>query len=129
MRNLVLLILMAFPALYGQPDTLGVGVYPGDPSENFAPASRLDQTYRNLALDRPAYQSSSYDYNLTAQLITDGIKDTNLPRWVAVSSSQQGELPRNEREYLLDHNWLTGVSLKGTRACACHSPLRLDGPP
>jgi hypothetical protein len=114
MRNLVLLILMAFPALYGQPDTLGVGVYPGDPSENFAPASRLDQTYRNLALDRPAYQSSSYDYNLTAQLITDGIKDTNLPRWVAVSSSQQGELPRNEREYLLDHNWLTGVSLKGT---------------
>ena len=58
----------------------------------------MDQTYRNLALHRPAYQSSSYDYNLTAQLITDGIKDTKLPRWVAVSSSEQGVLPKNERE-------------------------------
>jgi hypothetical protein len=93
--------------------TLGVGVYPGDPKENFAPVSRLDQTYRNLALHRPVYQSSSYDYNLTAQLITDGIKDTRLPRWVAVSTSQQGDLPKNEREWLLDHNWVTGVDLKG----------------
>ena len=52
--------------------------------------AHLDQTYRNLALHRPAYQSSSYDYNLTAQLITDGIKDTRLPRWVAVSTSETG---------------------------------------
>jgi hypothetical protein len=29
------------------------------------------QTYRNLALHRPAYASSRYDYNLTAQLVTD----------------------------------------------------------
>jgi beta-galactosidase/beta-glucuronidase len=106
---------MAFPTLHGQQYTLGVGVYPGDPRENFAPATHLDKTtYRNLALHRPAYQSSSYDYNLTAQLITDGIKDTKVPRWVAVSSSEQGVLKKNEREWLLDHNWLTGVSLKGT---------------
>jgi len=105
---------MAIPVLNAQQYTLGVGVYPGDPTENFAPASHLDRTYRNLALHRPAYQSSSYDYNLTAQSITDGIKDTQLPRWVAVSSSEQGELKKNEREWLLDHNWLTGVSLKGT---------------
>ncbi|MGA3042280.1 MAG: discoidin domain-containing protein, partial [Bryobacteraceae bacterium] len=104
---------MLSPALHGQQYTLGVGVYPGDPKENFAPASHLDHTYRNLALHRPAYQSSSYDYNLTAQLITDGIKDTKLPRWVAVSSSEQGEIPKNGREWLLDHNWLTGLSLKG----------------
>jgi hypothetical protein len=114
MRNIILFTLMAIPALNGQQYTLGVGVYPGDPKENFAPATHLDQTYRNLALHRPAYQSSSYDYNLTAQLITDGIKDTKLPRWVAVSSSEQGELKKNEREWLLDHNWLTGVTLKGT---------------
>src|ERR1039458_6548789 len=114
MRHVVLLTLMAWSAVQAQQYTLGVGVYPGDPRENFAPVTQLDQTYRNLALHRPAYQSSSYDYNLTAQLITDGIKDTKLPRWVAVSTSQQGELKKNEREWLLDHNWLTGVSLKGT---------------
>ena len=60
------------------------------------------------------YQSSSYDYNLTAQLLTDGITETKLPRWVAVASSEQGELKKNEREWLLDHNWVTAVNLKGT---------------
>jgi len=60
--------------MQAQDYTLGVGVYPGDPKENFAPAMRIDSsTYRNLALHRPAYHSSSYDYNLTAQLVTDGI--------------------------------------------------------
>ena len=49
-------------------------MYPGNPSENFAPLMREDQkTYRNLALHRPAYHSSSYDYNLTAQLATMGM--------------------------------------------------------
>src|SRR5580704_14115463 len=105
MRHLLLTTLLALPALHGQPYTLGVGVYPGAPSENFAPTTYPDQSYRNLALHRPAYQSSSYDYNLTAQLITDGIKDTKLPRWISVSTSQQGELLKNEREWLLDHNW------------------------
>jgi hypothetical protein len=105
---------MAWSAMQAQQYTLGVGVYPGDPKENFAPATHFDHTYRNLALHRPAYQSSSYDYNLTAQLITDGIKETKLPRWVAVSASEPGALKKNEREWLLDHNWLTGVSLKGT---------------
>jgi len=114
MRNIIVIALMALPALSGQQSTLGVGVYPGDPKENFAPSSRLDGTYRNLALHRAVYQSSSYDYNLTGQLITDGIKDTKLPRWVVVSTSDQGELKKNEREWLLDHNWVTSVSLKGT---------------
>jgi len=67
-------------AVQAQDYTLGVGVYPGDPQENFAPFMRIDSTtYRNLALHRPAYHSSSYDYNLTAQLVTDGIKETALP--------------------------------------------------
>ena len=130
MRNIVLFTLMALTALHGQQYTLGVGVYPGDPKENFAPATYLDKTtYRNLAFHRPAYQSSSYDYNLTAQLITDGIKDTKLPRWVAVSSSEQGELKKNEREWLLDHNWLTGVTLKGTSGWVQVELAGGDAPP
>ena len=103
--------------LQAQDYTLGVGVYPGDPKENFGPSVRIDSTtYRNLALHRPAYHSSAYDYNLTAQLITDGIKDTALPRWIAVSTSAQGVLKKNEREYMLDGNWVTNVSLNGAAA-------------
>ena len=82
----------------------GIGVYPGAPSEDFSPNLVVDNaTYRNLALLRPAYHSSSYDYNLTAQLVTDGIKDTRVPDWVAVSVSPLESLPINERETLLDH--------------------------
>jgi hypothetical protein len=94
--------------------TRGVGVYPGDPREDFGPVLSVDEsTYRNLALRRPAYHSSSYDYNLTAQLVTDGIMETKLPRWVATSTSQHGVLEKNRREYLLDHNPVTTVDLKG----------------
>ena len=77
--------LLALATLAAQEFTRGVGVYPGDPKEYVGPTFAVDHnTYRNLALHRPAYQSSSYDYNLTAQFVTDGIKDTKLPRWVAV---------------------------------------------
>jgi beta-galactosidase/beta-glucuronidase len=117
--------LLAAFVLDAQPYTLGVGVYPGNPDENFAPLLRPhSKTYRNLALHRPAFHSSSYDYNLTAQLVTDGIKDTGLPRWVAVSTSQAGLLKKNEREWLLDHNWVTSVDLKGPNGWV---QLELDG--
>src|SRR5689334_11145910 len=63
--------------------TRGIGIYPGEPSAHFGPTLIPDTTsYRNLALHRPAYHSSSYDYNLTAQLVTDGIKSSDLPRWI-----------------------------------------------
>ncbi|HUZ45829.1 MAG TPA: discoidin domain-containing protein [Terriglobia bacterium] len=95
--------------------TRGVGVYPGDPHENFAPtlAAETGTTYRNLALLRPAYHSSSYDYNLTAQLLTDGIKHAHLPHWVETSTSLFGALARNEREFFLDHNATSGIELRG----------------
>ena len=113
MNRAFLLILLAL-SLQAQNYTLGIGVYPGDPKENFAPSMRVDSTtYRNLALHRPAYQSSSYDFNLTAQLITDGIKETTLPRWISTSSSANGVFPKNEREYLFDGNWVTSVNLNG----------------
>jgi hypothetical protein len=93
-----------------------VGVYPGDPREDFGPVLVADaSTYRNLALRRPAYHSSCYDYNLTAQLVTDGIKDSHLPDWVATWVGLRGELPKHEREFFLDHNPMTVVDLRGPR--------------
>jgi len=67
MRSAILLSLCAFTALNGQQYTKGVGIYPGDPKQDFAPAvaperAAAAQTVRNLALRRPAYQSSAYDY-------------------------------------------------------------------
>jgi hypothetical protein len=105
--------------------TRGVGVYPGDPKEDFGPVMVADSsTYRNLALRRPAYHSSSYDYNLTAQLVTDGIKDTHLPNWVATGVSYRGLLPKLERESFLDHNPVTNVELRGPNP---HVQIQLGG--
>ena len=71
--------------------TRGLGVYPGDPGQDFAPTLVRDEaTYRNLALRRPAFHSSSYDYNLTAQLVTDGIVETRLPRWLVAVEIHRG---------------------------------------
>jgi Glycosyl hydrolase 2 galactose-binding domain-like/Exo-beta-D-glucosaminidase Ig-fold domain/Glycosyl hydrolases family 2/NedA-like, galactose-binding domain len=96
--------------------TRGIGVYPGAPREDFSPIlTPENSTYRNLALLRPAYHSSSYDYNLTAQLVTDGIKHSHLPRWVATSVSFRGPLPKTEREFFLDHNPTSAVELRGPR--------------
>jgi hypothetical protein len=114
MFRLSLSFLAALLPLGAQQYTLGVGVYPGDPRQNFAPSFRVDSTtYRNLALHRAAYQSSSYDYNLTAQLVTDGIVETKLPRWVVVSTSEHGVLAKPERESVLDHNWTTSADMRG----------------
>jgi hypothetical protein len=133
MNRILLLSLLAASVLQGQPYTRGVGVYPGDPNQDFAPTPVPDTTrYRNLALRRPAYQSSAYDYNLTAQLVTDGIKETSLPRWIATSTSQQGTLKKNQRELMLDHNPVSTVELRGTHAwvqfelAGGESPLEVD---
>lgn len=96
--------------------TRGVGIYPGSPADVFSPRLVVDaSTYRNLALRRPAMHSSSYDYNLTAQLITDGIKDTQLPVWVAVSTSAEGTLSKPDREIVLDHFPPVGLKLEGVK--------------
>jgi hypothetical protein len=98
--------------------TAGIGVYPGAPAENFDPILVPDTsgTYRNLALLRPAYHSSSYDYNLTAQLVTDGIKDTELPRWIVVSEGTNGPLPKTDREAVVDHAPMNTLEIMGSRA-------------
>ena len=88
----------------GEAFTRGIGLYPGAPAENFQPELLLDPAapYRNLALLRPAFASSSYDYNLTAQLLTDGLIDTRLPDWICTVVDGQ-ILPKNEREIIVDH--------------------------
>jgi hypothetical protein len=92
--------------------TRGVGVYPGDPAAFAGPTLVPDTaTYRNLALHRPALASSNYDFNLTAQLVTDGIIDDRLPRWLVCSSSAEGILPRHEREHVVDGYVSSGVDL------------------
>jgi beta-galactosidase/beta-glucuronidase len=115
MRQIMFITAAAAITLGAREFTRGPGVYPGDPKEYAGPALEVDaSTYRNLALRRPAWHSSAYDYNLTAQLLTDGIRHTRLPRWVSTSTSRQGVLKKNEREWLLDGNWVSAVELKGT---------------
>ena len=81
--------------------TRGIGQYPGCPQEDFSPELQPDDAYRNIALLRAAYQSSSYDYNLTAQLVTDGIISTQPPQYLTLSTPD-GEKPRREREWMID---------------------------
>lgn len=119
-RVSVLIILSFFMSIFtvrAQVYTRGIGVYPGNPKEDFSPALKIDnKTYRNLALHRPAYQSSGYDFNLTAQLITDGIIDTKLPGWIIVTSSTEDPVKRSEREWILDRNWMTRKTIEGSKA-------------
>jgi len=91
----------------------GVGIYPGNPAEDFSPKLSADnENYRNIAKLRAAYHSSSYDYNLTAQLVTDGIVLQGMPDYISLTTNQ-GELPKNQREWLLDDNSLTEIGLEG----------------
>jgi Glycosyl hydrolase 2 galactose-binding domain-like/Exo-beta-D-glucosaminidase Ig-fold domain/Glycosyl hydrolases family 2/NedA-like, galactose-binding domain len=116
--SLVLLLsVAAFSALPTLADTAtrGVGVYPGDPAEDFAPELvAAPAGRRNLALHRAATQSSAYDFNLTAQLVTDGIVESAEPRWYAVATSAEGELAKHRRPFVVDDNILSGVDFDRT---------------
>src|ERR1700730_15079132 len=126
---LPLVVLASVLSLIAQTYTRGVGVYPGDRTQYNGATMVLDtQTYRNLALHRPAYASSSYDYNLTAQLVTDGIKDTKQPRWISTATSEQGILPRNRREHLVDDNEVSSVDIPGAGGWVQIEPRGTDTP-
>jgi hypothetical protein len=110
---LVVLALVAVASLPAQDGTRGVGVYPGDPQQDFGPLLVPGgPEQRNLALRRAASASSSYDDNLTAQLVTDGIRQTRLPRWLATATSEQGAAGRVARELLVDDNLVSTVTLE-----------------
>jgi len=91
---------------------LGIGVYPGNPAENFAPALVTNKAHGNIALLHSVWHSSSYDYNLTGQLITDGIIETEEPHTISLSVNGE-RLPKNEQEYLFDTNFYTRKNLTG----------------
>ena len=94
--------------------TRGVGEYPGQPGSYCGPQMvPAPAETRNLALHKPAYHSSSYDYNLTAQCLTDGITATELPMWFACTVNDR-LLPKPEREILLDHHPANTLKMNGT---------------
>ena len=116
-RVFLILLLFNFVTSFAQEYSHRAGIYPGNVNENFSPAMKIDSlNYRNLALHRPVYQSSSYDFNLTGQLLTDGIKDSLLPSWIVTTSSSDGVLKRNERETVLDRHIMTRNNLSGAKA-------------
>ena len=96
--------------------TRGIGMYPGSPSEDFSPALvDASDAYRNLAFLRSATSSSSYDYNLTAQLLTDGIVTERMPQYIELIRSN-GEVPRREREWMLDQGPYSRNLVEGENA-------------
>ena len=82
-------------------NTRGIGRYPGNPAENFAPMLRETDVITNLALRHPVRASSSFDFCLTPQLVTDGIVSRSAVPTLFVSTPD-GLLPRREREWAID---------------------------
>ena len=95
--------------------TRGIGQYPGRKSEAFIPQRALPNGYANQAWMRAAWASSSIDYNLTAQLATDGIVAREEPARVCVTTSD-GVLSLRDREKTFDGNTVTSVYVMGDDA-------------
>ncbi len=113
----VLFLFSCSPANQESSFNLPPGHYPGDPAENFAPVLHPGgESSRNLALYRASWHSSSYDYNLTAQLITDGIVDTAMPWTLTAATSAEAPLNKRVREMLTDDNAVTTVHIPGSHA-------------
>ncbi|MBO7480092.1 MAG: discoidin domain-containing protein [Bacteroidales bacterium] len=105
------LLAAALVSCTGPETTRGIGVYPGNPAEYDGPVPTENKLYRNLALHRAAWHSSSYDYNLTGHLVTDGIVSAESPFTVDVLAN--GELVENRlKERLFDDN-TTGITVPG----------------
>ena len=93
--------------------TRGIGIYPGRAAESAAPHMVVDSVYRNVALNRAAVASSSADYNLTAQLTTDGIRSTGVPATVSVST-RDGRIVGRDKEKSIDGNTVSYNMLMGS---------------
>ncbi len=110
---LSILVLFSPVVIEAQQYSRGIGIYPGDVKDDFSPAMQIDNTnYRNLAFNRPVYQSSAYDYNLTAQLITDGIIDSVLPGWIVTTTSTDSIKLCNEKQWIIDRHPMTRLEIK-----------------
>jgi hypothetical protein len=115
MKNKLLLICIVLLGIAVQAQQLNrpIGQYPGNPNEYYGPTLVQDSTYRNLALHRTVYQSSSWDHNLTSQLLTDGIIQIEKPAWLNVTTPE-GPLPPHKREACIDGNeWTCNILMGG----------------
>lgn len=95
--------------------TRGIGVYPGRVADYKGPAMTVDKSYRNVALNRAAYASSSIDYNLTAQLVTDGISCKGEPTMLSVLINGK-QLGLRDKEKTIDGNVHSSAIVEGERA-------------
>ena len=114
MKKTFVLLALLLAAACGRNEgtwSLGIGIYPGNPDENFSPTLRKGDGYRNIALLRAARHSSSANYNQTAQLLTDGLQADGPATWVEVFRG--GALvPGFEGGFLTDQNH-AGVNCTG----------------
>lgn len=95
--------------------TRGIGIYPGNPEEYFGPIIKQDNEFRNLALHRAVYQSGAHDFNLTSQLLTDGVVDNAQPAFLDVLANGK-PLPANERELTINDSEWSRIHITGSEA-------------
>lgn len=99
---------------YADDKVRGIGVYPGRSSEYMGPQMTKTNHYRNLSANHSVCQSSSYDYNLTGQLVTDGIlAQAEPPRLETYVNGKA--LPKEERERMIDGNEYTANTIMGSK--------------
>ena len=90
-----------------------IGQYPGNPSEYYGPRIVQGLEDTDCALHHTVYQSSAWDFNLTSQLLTDGITDNEAPAWLNVTTPE-GPLPPHKREACIDGNdWTSNILMGG----------------
>jgi hypothetical protein len=93
-----------------------IGQYPGNPSEYYGPSVEDGNGRSNLeymSKYHTVYQSSSWDFNLTSQLLTDGIIGKEAPAWLNVTTPD-GPLPPHKREACIDGNeWTSNIVMGG----------------
>lgn len=70
----------------------------------------------NLALRRPAFHSSSIDFNATAQLAVDGIVENAPPCWVEVRGSGGKRLDKREHDLAFEPRQWTSIRAEGPAA-------------
>ena len=95
--------------------TRGIGVYPGLPEEYHGPQFVRDTVYRNLALHRAVYQSTAHDNNLTAQLLTDGVTETQAPSFLEVLVNGK-PLSAGDREKTINESEWSSIPVEGSEA-------------
>ena len=104
--------------------TRGIGVYPGCPDDYAGPAIvAADSGYRNLAAGRVAMHSSSYDYSLTAQLVTDGVVSADRPVLLEVITSD-GCVSKQLRDVLFDGNDKRSLPVKSEKGAFVRAEFR-----